>query len=306
MENKNEKQDITIVTHSGQFHADDIFAVATLSLMLEEKYNIKVVRSRDPEIIHVADYVVDVGGVYDEEKKRFDHHQLEGGGVRENGIPYASFGLVWKKYGLELAGDSEASSRIEKKLVTPIDAYDNGITLGTPIFPEVGYYTIDDVFAAFRVTWKENEKELDSRFEFLMNFAKQLIVREIKKLKDKKEAGKFVAEAYAQSNNKTLLNLDKYYPYSEYVDSMPNILLVTYPDTAGDNWCLQAVSVSDDKFTSKILLPESWAGKRDEELQLVTGVPESIFCHKGRFFAVAKTREGIIKLAELALKEAGQ
>lgn len=306
MENKKEKNKITIVTHSGQFHADDIFAVATLALMLEEKHEIKVVRSRDPEIINGADYVVDVGGIYDEEKKRFDHHQLEGGGVRENGIPYASFGLVWKKYGPELAGDSEASSKIEQKLVIPIDAYDSGITLGSSLFPDINYYTIDDLVAAFRVTWKENEKELDTRFEFLMNIAKQLFVREIKKLKDKKEAEKFILEAYAQNNNKTLLNLDKYYPYKTCMDSMPDILLVTYPDAVGENWCLEAANVPNKKFVSKILLPESWAGKRDQELETVTGVPGAVFCHKDRFFAVAKTQEGIIKLAELALEEAGK
>lgn len=305
MENKKEKKKITIATHSGQFHADDIFAVATLSLMLEEKHDVKVVRSRDPEIINGADYVVDVGGIYDEEKKRFDHHQIGGGGVRDNKIPYASFGLVWKKYGPELAGDLEASLKIEQKLATPIDAYDNGITLCNPVFPDLEYYTIDDLVAAFRVTWKENEKELDTRFEFLVGIAKQLIIREIKKIKDKKEAEKFVLEAYAKNINKTLLNLDKYYPYKACIDSMPDILLVTYPDAVGENWCLEAANVPDKKFVSKILLPESWAGKRDQELEIATGVSGAVFCHKDRFFAVAKTREGIVKLAELALKEAG-
>ncbi len=306
MKNKKEKQKITIVTHSGQFHADDIFAVATLSLFLEEKNEIKVVRTRDPEIIKEADFVVDVGGIHDEEKNRFDHHQIGGGGIRDNGIPYASFGLVWKKYGLELTGDSETSSKIEQKLVTPIDAYDNGITLGNPVFPDVEYYTIDDLVAAFRVTWKENEKELDTRFEFLVGITKELIIREIKKIKDKKEAGEFILQAYTQSNNKTLLNLDKYYPYSAYLDSMPDVLLVTYPDTSGNNWCLQAVNVPDKKFVSKILLPLPWAGKRDKELEEATGVEGSVFCHKDRFFAVAKTREAIFKLAELALAAAGK
>ncbi|MHB1316581.1 MAG: MYG1 family protein [Minisyncoccota bacterium] len=303
MENNKEKKKITIVTHSGQFHADDIFAVATLKLMLEDKFELKVIRSRDPEIIKDADYVVDVGGVHDEEKNRFDHHQVGGGGVRENGVPYASFGLVWKKYGTELSGNTEFSSKIEQKLVTPIDAYDNGITIGNMIFPGIEYYTIDDIVKAFKVTWKENENELDSRFEFLVTLAKQLIVREIKKLKDKKESIVFIMEAYQQSYDERLLNLTKYYPYNSCIDSMPNVLLVTYPDTSGENWCLQAVNVEGEKFTSKILLPMEWSAKRDRELELVTGVPGSIFCHKDRFFAVAKTQEGIIKLAELALAQ---
>lgn len=56
----------TLVTHDGTFHADDIFACATLSLYL--KNNIKIIRTRDPKIIEKGDYVFDVGGVYDPEK----------------------------------------------------------------------------------------------------------------------------------------------------------------------------------------------------------------------------------------------
>lgn len=143
-----EKQKITIVAHSGQFHADDIFAVATLTLMLEEKHDVKVVRSRDPEIIKVADYVVDVGGIYDEEKKRFDHHQEGRAGSRENGIFYSSFGLVWKAYGESIAGSSEIMTALDKKLVSSIDARDNGLASPKPLIEDVYMYDICDFFGA--------------------------------------------------------------------------------------------------------------------------------------------------------------
>jgi uncharacterized UPF0160 family protein len=48
-------------------------------------------------------------------------------------------------------------------------------------------------------------------------------------------------------------------------------------------------------------LPESWAGKRDFELEKVTGVTGSLFCSNGLFIAKAKTKEAILKLAEVAL-----
>ena len=85
-----------IVTHNSTFHADDVFAVATL-LIIEP--DAEVIRTRDENIISSADYVVDVGQIYDKDKKRFDHHQLGGAGKRDDGIEYASFGLVWKEYG---------------------------------------------------------------------------------------------------------------------------------------------------------------------------------------------------------------
>src|SRR5437764_1161911 len=97
--------EVTIVAHNGNFHADDVFAVATVLLVLERsdfpawrQAIPKIIRTRDPKTIEKADFVVDVGGVYDAENNRFDHHQAGGAGTRANGIPYASFGLVWKKF----------------------------------------------------------------------------------------------------------------------------------------------------------------------------------------------------------------
>src|SRR3990167_8310800 len=83
-----------VVTHSGNFHTDEVFACAVLSLLNDG--NIEVIRSRDSEVWATGDYVVDVGGEYNSERGRFDHHQEGGAGVRPNGIPYSSFGLVWK------------------------------------------------------------------------------------------------------------------------------------------------------------------------------------------------------------------
>ena len=56
---------IKIITHNAGFHTDDVFAVATLQLLLGDKT--EVIRTRDEEIIQSGDYVVDVGGIYDED-----------------------------------------------------------------------------------------------------------------------------------------------------------------------------------------------------------------------------------------------
>ena len=63
-----------LVTHDGSFHTDDIFACATLSILLDKnKENFEVIRTRDEEIIKNGDYVFDLGGIYEPEKNRFDH-----------------------------------------------------------------------------------------------------------------------------------------------------------------------------------------------------------------------------------------
>ena len=131
----------TILTHDSSFHSDDVFAVATLLLIFPEA---QVVRSRDNDKIGTADYVVDVGMVYDTARNRFDHHQPEGVGTRPNGIPYASFGLVWKEFGEKIAGSLEAAEMVDIKLAQPLDAHDNGTVLVENKFKDVRDYTIND------------------------------------------------------------------------------------------------------------------------------------------------------------------
>ena len=46
--------------------------------------------------------MIDLGGEYDPDAGRLDHHQRSGAGERGNGIPYSSVGLIWQKYGLEI------------------------------------------------------------------------------------------------------------------------------------------------------------------------------------------------------------
>lgn len=55
-------------------------------------------RTRDPAILDACDIVVDVGAVYDESKKRFDHHQRGFGEVFGYGFTtkLSSAGLIYK------------------------------------------------------------------------------------------------------------------------------------------------------------------------------------------------------------------
>src|ERR1700743_3805913 len=107
-----------LITHSEDFHTDDVFATA---LLLELFPDAEVIRSRDEAVIATGDIVYDVGKVYDPALGRFDHHQAQAG-KRENGIIYSSFGLLWREYGLQYCGDDKAVwDVIDKKLGVPID-----------------------------------------------------------------------------------------------------------------------------------------------------------------------------------------
>jgi uncharacterized UPF0160 family protein len=94
---KKPRSDVTIGTHSGTFHADEALATFLLRLLPTYK-NADVIRSRDPKVLDECTIVVDVGGVYDNDKLRYDHHQR---GFDENfGMGFvtklSSAGLVYK------------------------------------------------------------------------------------------------------------------------------------------------------------------------------------------------------------------
>ena len=283
------------VTHNGTFHADDLFATATLSIL--NKGNIKIIRTRDPKMFAKADYLYDVGGENDAEKDRFDHHQKGGGGVRKNGIPYASFGLVWKKYGEQICGSKEVADLIDKKLVQSIDASDNGINL-FDLKGEVAPYTLQDVLFSFRPSWKEKQ-DFDSCFTDLLPIVKKIISREIIKTKDELEASSFVKKAYEESKDKRMIILDGNYPWVETIDLYKEPLYVI--SQKNDSWRVEAVRKEKYNFEVRKPFPESWAGKRDEEMAQITGVSDATFCHNGRFLVVAKSKDGAIKLAQKAL-----
>ena len=294
---------VTIVTHSSKFHVDDVFAVATLQLVLEkEGKTFTVVRSRDMEIISKGDYVVDVGGIYDPETNYFDHHQEGGAGGRENGIFYSSFGLVWKKFGEGLCGSKELADKIDQKLVQPIDAHDNGITYFETHIPNLYPYDIKSVLSAFRPTWKE-EADYDGIFNKLVPWAKILLEREIKLVNDFKELEVSIEEAYNKAEDKRLIMIENGASgASEALSKFPEPLFLIYPPKASyTTWSLVTVDTSIP-YVSRKDLPLSWAGKMDKDLEEVTGVPGAVFCHNKRFIAVAKTKEAILAMAQIALE----
>ena len=293
------KKNPTIVVHNGDFHPDDVFAVATLFLVFGHA---NVMRSRDPKIIEAADIVADVGGVYDETRDRFDHHQINGAGMRPYGIPYASFGLVWKKYGLHVSGSLSIAEEIDRHIVAPVDAMDNGVPIWKPLFPDVSPYTFDKVIFAFRPTWKEGESGVNEAFLQAVGLAKSLLEREISRGHDYEEGVARADEEYRSAADKRVIVLSKKYPWERMMTERPEPLYVMYPNEADKTWHLKTVWANrDELFKSRKDFPEAWAGKQGAELAAITGVPDAVFCHTKRFLVVAKSKEGAMALANLAL-----
>jgi len=290
---------IKLVTHNGSFHTDDVFAAAALSLLLKNK-KLEIIRTRNSEAIKQADYVFDVGGVYNEKNNRFDHHQIGFKAKRKNGLPYSSFGLVWKKFGSKICSGEEVKNYIDKLLVQQIDATDNGVNVFKSTTAHPFNYDISSVTASYLPVW--GEKDSTKFFDNAVKFAIHILNKEIKQFKALIKAKKLIGAAYKKSKNKKVLVINADIPrYLADIatNEYKSLLYLVFKDEK--NWKVLAVRKKAGRFENKKSLPKSWAGLTGKKLQKVTGVPDAIFCHKGLFLAVAKSREGAIELARKAL-----
>ncbi len=152
----NKIEEADYITHSGTMHADEVFSTAFLHL-----YRGDILLFRTNEVKE-SDYPDKM--IYDIGRGKYDHHQIDRK-VRENNIPYCSFGLIWKEFGLEFLKKrnieyaEDVHSSIDKDFIEGIDAIDNGI------FPKVEapykIKNICDIIKIFNPSYGSNQKQHD-------------------------------------------------------------------------------------------------------------------------------------------------
>lgn len=288
-----------IVTHSGNFHTDEVFACAVLSILNDGA--VEIARSRDPDVWATADYLVDVGGEYDSVRGLFDHHQEGGAGARKNGIPYSSLGLVWKEFGEKVTKSSYVAKMIDKRLVQPIDAGDNAVAT-FEVVDGVSPYILQDVVASFRPGWNEL-RTLDEGFFDAVDLAKKILSREIIRTQQEDEGKKFTEEAYERAKDKRIILLEDHYPWYEALATKPDALFVVKPDRGDQGkWKIEAIFRDFHiPFVYRKVLPKAWAGKTGKDLAEISGVSDALFCHSKLFVAVVGSKGGALKLAQIAV-----
>ncbi len=297
---KNPKEAI-IATHPGNFHADDVCAVAALKLLYPKAL---VIRSRSDAVLSLCTFRVDVGGKDDAKNGDFDHHQEGGAGKRTNGIQYAAFGLVWSIYGLELCGGDKRMTRfIDKILVQGIDAVDNGQILiqGKEEFQGARPFDLAMALGNFNPNWDE-EAEVETCFMEAVDFAKSVIKRVIARNHAINRAHNYVSDALVFAQDPRLIVLDRNCPWKSVVmREAPEALFVIYPNDEG-MWCVQAIPKEFGSFENRLDLPAHWAKTNGKSFADICGVREAEFIHQKLFFCTAHTREAALELANLALQ----
>ena len=284
------------ITHNGTMHADEVFATAFLSLYFG---NFKVARvSEVPKDISTNTIIYDIG------KGKFDHHQTNAR-IRDNGIKYSSFGLLFEEYGLsylkklKLKNTKAIYNYLVKDFIEAIDAIDNGI------FPEIkSIYkikTVSDVIKIFNPSYGSNDKE-DEQFIKAVSIAESILTEELKNVIGKVEAGVKVKKILNKTKGPILI-LDEYLPYEETVLtslSGKKILFAIYPSNRG-GYGIKTIPISTTDKTSRVYFPKEWGGLTNDDLEKVTGVKGSLFCHTNRFLMTASDLDTAIKLAEIAI-----
>lgn len=305
----NSKRDCFVVgTHNGIFHSDEVVAVAILCL-LHNNEKIAVVRSRDSEILHKCDICVDIGG------GKYDHHQPGFNLKRDDGITYASAGLIWKHFGnqvvLKLLEEanlledlakscSNVVDTIDKNVIKFVDAEDNGIDLGLHYMSFISSYLPE---------WYESEPKFESQFAKVLDTTITVLEQKIRQVIVEVYATKIIRERTNSSiyfSNHILEIPSQTIPWLETVcqinheHACDTINFVIFPCPAG-GWAAQCVPPSlKKKFNQRIPFPKEWAGQTTN-LSELSGVDGAILCHNGLFFARAQSKEAVLQMCKISM-----
>jgi uncharacterized UPF0160 family protein len=314
-----------LVTHWGRFHADEVFATAVLKRLYPEA---EVVRTREQHRVEEANadastIIYDVGGMYDAAHHCYDHHQFllrlrQGDSFhevaearRENGVPFAAFGLVWKHFGAAYVAQvamntgSDASvwthiqGAVDAGLVEGIDAGDCGAleqVSGLRLDParRVQLVGISELVADMNPDTLADEEEA---FDRAVVWADEVLRGRVRAA----ERAWFAAhQVELHDSGDPVLVLSAGISWPGY--TRPHHRLVVYPERGRSGWLVQSVPSANDPMMPLCPFPESWAGLRGAAMQQHTGVADAEFCHAGRFIAGAASLAGALHLAQLALQ----
>lgn len=257
------------ITHGGVFHADDVFSTALLRIIypgiIIERVNVL------PNNIDDSTIVYDIG------LGSFDHHQANAS-VRDNGVKYCSFGLLWREYGEYLLGDKWQC--FDKTYVLPIDLQDNGGERNP----------LSNAIKAFNPAWNEIQNT-NAAFDEAVSIAKVILQKIFIQYKSEDKASEYVSEVMKELSDSPIIILDKFVPWQKEVCNNKNALYVIYPSTRG-GYNAQAVPTEYGKRNYRLPFPEAWLSKAPERLT---------FIHSERHLISAEKFDDVKSLCELSI-----
>ena len=325
------------VTHSGQFHLDDVTAYALLSLRNEllDLPAPELTRTRDTELFKTADWLVDVGGEYDPESQRLDHHQFSSSAPdrprHENGVPFAAAGMMWASIGHECIAQIAKRNVIElspqdiqsifealdHSTFQGIDAEDNGELSSVATFTGSGkseflleHVSLADVVRDYNGLHSSAEEAIE-RFEELATTVKHVLYARIAANVREGLARNFLSEGTLHCEGKVLLLKAGVPPEIDAVfhEAPDTVEFTVYNEEGSTEWEIRCTPLEKGSFDFKGGFPQEWRGLLLEgtdgkpSFAEVSGVASAIFCHGAGFFAKAGNKQDAIELATIAARQ---
>ena len=252
------------LTHAGTFHSDDVFSVAFLKMI-------------NPDIKIVRSYVVPEdfkGIIFDVGFGEFDHHQADNE-CREDGVPYASFGKLWKAFAPSLYSE-EVVAGIDKNFIESLDNSDNTGRENAVAF----------AISTFNPLW-DSDSNGDKEFERAVEWASVLLENVIKTELKRVEMQTELLDIYKKTLNKKIIVLDRFMPFKKALWNTEAVFVI-YPSKRG-GYQVQGVPINADTVELKKAFPKEWCEKPPK------GVT---FCHNSRFLISVEDKETAIRLCE--------
>ncbi len=320
-------------THSGVFHCDEVMASIIFKYAKVFTPSAAIVRTRNDELLKKLKVVYDVGGMFSPKEFRFDHHMRDFKETfdTEHDVKLSSCGLAYKYHGKDAVKnilaewgitDSKTLDYTYKKLydefILSIDAGDNGVNQYPPDLKPKYYINSHLAYrvSRFNPAWNlEGTQSPDPGFMASMNIAEEELLWQIySQACVIYPAYEIVANAYKDRAkfhpSQQLIFLDKGCPWKEHLNALeeenkdPNkklVLFVLNKDATKDDYRVQGVPDKPGSFGCRLFLNEKWRGLRDTELEKASEIPGAIFVHSSGFLGVAKTLEGVMKMAEATI-----
>lgn len=280
-------------THSGKFHADDVFSSALLLYL-----NPQITITRGNRVPEEYD-----GIVFDIGRGRYDHHQRDSR-VRENGVPYAAFGLLWEELGSGILGETLAQ-RFDEEFVQPLDKNDN-TGEKNELASLIGNFNPvwDETEAADGVTEEERDRGLSVGFLRAVQVAGMVLENKFARYRADARADEKINQVLAmqetQGGEARILVLPEFVPCQKRLKET-DIAFVIFPSNRG-GYCIQPQK-KPDSMNYKCSFPKQWLGLENEELQAATGLASAGFCHKGGFLMTVGDEADAIRACEISLEE---
>jgi len=210
--------EVTVITHNGPYHADDVLAVAFLKYYAVKK--IIWVERRQPtpeELDNPLVFVLDIGGIYNPSKKNFDHHN--------NGETRSTVYQLCK-----YLFSPELFAKLEKHILIPVSNHDLGITRQGP-------GSISNIISGFN-----NLKSFNECVEWCIPMVNMFVKNAIKSIADEKRWPKLT-----KSNGVAINESEDYIANWHELAYQDNIMFLVCPGRDPGTW--QVVSRDTTKFT---------------------------------------------------------